>query len=286
MLNNMKKTKFERKSKSLKMGLMVLLCASVFAFALCGCDPKEGEEGENADTADTSQNSDSSSDYQDYIHDALAAVRDGATVTVGNGTEAVPDSGEDSGRIIYVEKADSPNDAEVFVSSSSAEDLVFPDPADETEGQKDADNPTDTNTKEPTPATFDVGKGLVYIDGEYDTTYSTNLQTIINDARTGLNYPAFTVNTSLGTCANLRAKEITCYLSHMRPDGSMFYSLAPQYYKGEIITIDGASEKETFDAWLEDPISRSMIFSEDYTNVGVSTYVCNGLNCTVVSFGY
>jgi len=267
--------------------VLLTACMIAFTFAFYGCDEKgDAENVENAPSENNSENI--NQDYQDYIHDALAAVRDSATVSTGDNTASEPSGDTDSqdGRIIFVEKSDSPEDTEsVFVSSSSADDLVFPeDPAKETEGQKDADSPTDT--KETTPATFDVGRGLVYIDGKYDTAYQTNLQTIINDARTGLNYPPFTINTSLGTCANLRAKEITCYLSHMRPDGSMFYSLAPDYYKGEIITIDGATEKETFDAWLEDPVSRSMIFSEDYKNIGVSTYVCNGLNCTVVSFGY
>jgi len=272
-----------------KKAALVITCMMAFTFAFYGCDEKA--DAENAgDTASGENSQNSDQDYQDYIHDALAAVRDSATVSTGDNTASEPSNDTDGqdGRIIFVEKSDSPEDTEsVFVSSSSADDLVFPeDPAKETEGQKDADSPTDTGEKKTTPDTFDVGRGLVYIDGKYDTAYQTNLQTIINDARTGLNYPPFTINTSLGTCANLRAKEITCYLSHMRPDGSMFYSLAPDYYKGEIITIDGASEKETFDAWLEDPISRSMIFSEDYKNIGVSTYVCNGLNCTVVSFGY
>lgn len=267
---------------------MVIACVSAFTFSFYGCDSKNEETANEGDGTNTTQNADQ--DYQDYIHDALAAVRDSATVSGGENTtsDSMPESSNDNGRIIYVERDDSPNDTEsVFVSSSEAEEVVFPtDPADETKGQKDADSETASDEKKTTPATFDVGRGLVYIDGKYDTTYQSNLQTIINDARTGLNYPAFTINSSLGTCANLRAKEITCYLSHMRPDGSMFYSLAPDYYKGEIITIDGASEKETFDAWLSDPVSRSMIFSEDYSNIGVSTYVCNGLNCTVVSFGY
>jgi len=280
----------------LKKTVLSMAILSVVATMLVGCDAVDKVKtliGKNQDTEESepTQEEEAEQDYQDYIHDALAAVRENATLDTDTPvTQAESDNSDDSGKVIYVERDDSP-DTSVYVSSSDSGstpdyDNLFvndDDSAAETAGQKDADS---VEEKKPTPATFDVGTGIVYIDGKYDTTYQANLQKLINDARTGLNYPAFTINSSLGICANLRSKEITCYLSHYRPDGSLYTSLAPDYYKAEIITIDGATEKETLDAWLTDPISRGLIFSKDYTNVGVATYVCNGLNCTVVSFGY
>lgn len=275
---NKKKTFIEKISRY----VVVLCCMTLFSLCASGCeeDGLKSLTGDDSSSEAPAQKSDDEK-YDDYIHDALEAVKDNAQPT--DNTSAAPqipqtttdNSGE--GQVIYVEKEDSSNvPDEVFVSSQEFDDF-----------DEDEEEPTPTpEVKEPAPDVFDVGRGLVYIDGKYDTSYSANLLKYINDARTGLNYPAFKENSSLGTCANLRSKEITCFLSHFRPDGTKFFSLAPDYYKAEIITIDGADVKSTFDAWLTDPVSRGIIFSEDYGSIGVANYICNGLNCIVVSLGY
>lgn len=245
---------------------------SFLSASLYGCGEKE------ADTEDSENGGSSGDEYEDYIHAALEAVKDNAQV-VGDDNKSVDQNAEDEskGRVIEIDRSDSDDEPEpVFVSSEVADD---------TSSSNDGQG-SQSDTKEKTPAVFEVGTGLVYIDGKYDETYRTNLLKTINDARTGLNYPAMTINDSLNICANLRAKEITCFLSHYRPDGSQFYSLAPNYYKAEIITIDSANPKETLDAWMTDPISRNILFSKEFTSIGASNYVCNGLNCIVVSFGY
>ena len=256
--------------------IAAMLCMSLAAMTLCGCDA----EDEKANKENT-QGSDKDA-YDEYIHNALEAVKNNSSTPAAPGSAApTPIVDDQNGRVIYVEKEDSSKIPEsVYVSSS-----VFEDPADNANGQN-SDSSSEPEVKEKTPETFEVGTGLVYIDGKYDTAYQGELLQYINDARTGLNYPEMTINTSLNTCANLRAKEIAALLGHMRPDGTMFYSLAPDYYKGEIITTDNATVKETFDAWMTDPISRNMLFSKEYTSIGASNYVCNGQNCIVVSFGY
>lgn len=270
-----------------KRCVAVFLCAVFFMLSIAGCEgAPEAEGGDGAENAASENATAASADdeYDKYIHDALETVKNNSVTTedapLGGTTPEVPKTSSDNsgdGKVIYVAKEDSEGvPEEVFVSSQEFDDFAEEEP--ET-------TPT-PDPKTPAPETFEVGRGLVYIDGKYDTAYSANLLKYINDARTGLNYPAYTENVSLGTCANLRAKEITCYLSHYRPDLSKFYSLAPDYYKAEIITIDNSDVKETFDAWLEDPISRGIIFSDDYGSIGVSNYVCNGLNCIVVSIGY
>lgn len=245
---------------------------------LYGCGEETAEDNESG------ENTPSGDEYEDYIHAALEAVKDNAQVADAQDTTGEPAEEKPlNGRVIEIDKSDDTEDSEpIFVSSEVADDVDTSD----SDNQSSSDSSAQTDVKEKTPATFEVGTGLVYIDGKYDDAYKTNLLTTINDARTGLNYPAMTINESLNTCANLRAKEITCYLSHQRPDFSMFYSLAPDYYKAEIITIDSANPKETLDAWMTDPISRNILFSKEFTSIGASNYVCNGLNCIVVSFGY
>lgn len=259
----------------------VLCCMTLFALCITGCeaDDLKSLTGDNSASEEPVEKSDEEK-YDDYIHNALEAVKDNAQPADNvSETPQIPQTTTDNsgdGQVIYVEREDSSSvPDEVFVSSQEFDDF------------DDEEEPTPTpEVKEPAPDTFEVGRGLVYIDGKYDTAYSTDLLNYINDARVGLNYPAFKENASLGICANLRSKEITCFLSHFRPDGSKFFSLAPDYYKAEIITIDGADVKSTFDAWLTDPVSRNIIFSEDYGSIGVANYICNGLNCIVVSLGY
>ena len=277
--------KMQMRGMIFKRNIAVFICVLCFALSLMGCEGKDAEDsdGDSGSLFGKSEDKKEADPYDDYIHNALEAVKDnGASSASDDGAAPrVPTASSDEsgdGKVIYVEKEDSENvPEEVFVSSQEFDEF------------KSADTATPTPTpdpKTPAPSTFEVGKGQVYIDGKYDTSYASNLLKYINDARTGLNYPAFVENSSLATCANLRAKEITCYLSHYRPDLSKFYSLAPDYYKAEIITIDGANVKDTFDAWLEDPVSRGIIFSDEYGSIGVSNYVCNGLNCIVVSIGY
>ena len=272
--------------KNIRLKIRHLILISAFsalsAIALFGCG--EEDAGEDTGSGEESSGYQSTGDeYEDYIHEALEAVKDSATVDTGNGeTSEIPDTdGEKSeGRVIQIERQESDEEPEsVFVSGTEAADTSD-------SSSSSSDSSSSDETPKTTPDTFEVGTGFVYIDGKYDTTYSKDLLKIIQDARTGLNYPTANENKSLDICANLRAKEITCYLSHYRLDGTPYYSLAPDYYKAEIITIDGATAQETFDAWLEDPISRGIIFSKDYQSIGVSNYVCNGLNCIVVSFGY
>lgn len=248
-----------------------------FSIVLSGCGEKEAEEIEKAQDP-----------YEQYIHEALESVRDNAQVDDSVNTPPEVTSDNPNGRVIEFVRDDESEKEQIYISSdidSSYED-AFEDNSDVGDSNTSSETGTDPNEKKVTPAVFDVGTGLVYIDGKYDETYRTNLLQTINDARTGLNYPPMTINNSLNTCANLRTKEIACFLSHIRPDGSRFSSLAPDYYKAEIITIDSANPKETLDAWLLDPVSRNLIFTKDFTSIGASNYICNGLNCIVVSFGY
>ncbi len=245
---------------------------------------EETAEDDGANEADDAQAEEELSDYEAYIRDALSSVANTATITTDTPAVILPEDAEDTGKVVYVERKDSEDIPEsVFISSSET-----PAPTPEPMPTFDTEPATSVTEPEPlvTPDVFDVGTGLIYIDGKYDTTYSSDLAKEINEARSGLNYPILMTNSSLTTCANLRAKEITCFLSHMRPDGSMFYSLAPQYYKAELIAIDDAPAKETMLAWMTDPVSKGILFSKNYTTFGVSNYVCNGLNCIVVSFGY
>ena len=152
------------------------------------------------------------------------------------------------------------------------------------------EDPNATPTPEPTPyitpEEFEVGKCCIYINGESDSAYGTEIITAINKARTDLGYDPLITNKGLGTCADRRTREIAASFSHTRPNGQQFYSLAPDHFKAEMLIINNQKAEEAVDCLIKnDPISRNLIFTTKYKSIGASSFKCNGMKYTVVSFG-
>ena len=261
------------KKKLILISLLILICA-----LMPGCNQaEESEAGEGQQTEEANQpNVD---DYDAYIQAALNKVtqssvkeepkeEDTRQVQVTRGVPLLtvqPDS-------YYVDAGDDSD----FISGAEAPDA------------QNVPNvqPDEGLTGGVTPDTFDVGTCCIYIDGESDSGYAGDLITELNNIRTNMGYQPFNENTSLSECADRRAREITCYLNHTRPNQKPFYSLAPEYFKAEMLAIDGANALDTIRAWIRDENSRSILFNTKYTSVGAACFKCNGLNCVVLAFGY
>ena len=275
--------------------IALVLLISLFALTATGCDAKlpwAADDEENMNT-----NAPIDDEYAQYLQEALnsmdkdgsqadsqgvfAGDEDGAASGIVGGDGSIPDKtddGSDTGRIIFVDQEDSDDLPDsVFVSSS--DDLFKNDTADA------VDTPVPEEDKT-TPEDFEVGTSQVYIRGELNSGYSDGLIGTINKIRIDMGYPPFTINTGLTKCANMRSREITTFLSHYRLDGSLWYSLAPKYYKAELLAIDNVPELETVEAWITDPNSRNLIFTRDYTSIGASCFDCNTLHCCVIALGY
>jgi uncharacterized protein YkwD len=111
--------------------------------------------------------------------------------------------------------------------------------------------------------------------------FVTQLQTLINDERTGAGLPALTVNTQLATAARDHAVDMLCnnYLSHAGLDGSTpeqrvqeagftaslvvenIYALHPAY---------GGNPQSAFDWWMGDPDSSDDLLNANTTVVGIA----------------
>ena len=111
--------------------------------------------------------------------------------------------------------------------------------------------------------------------------FVTQLQTLINDARTEAGLPALTVNTQLATAAENHAVDMLCnnYLSHIGLDGSTpeqrvdeagftaslvvenFYALHPAY---------GGNPQSALDWWMGDTESRADLLNANTTVVGIA----------------
>lgn len=291
---------------------LFFICVIIFitcAF-MTGCDAKGGEAlaGENADGSSGTQEGEVSSDpYEDYIKSAIAGV-DGKTPS--------PDEQEDKpaqesaqpfeGKSIQIdrsapekiyyssmENADGDNEP----SPAEADTSATPTPVSSTEKNTPDEgtpsptaDPSGTPTPEPTPyitpEEFDVGTCCIYMNGESDSAYGTEVVTAINKAREDLGYKPFVENKGLATCADRRTRELAAYYSHTRPNGLPFYSVAPEHFKAEILMVGTQKAEDAVDTLIKkDPQSRSLIFTNKYRSIGASSFKCNGKECMVVAFG-
>lgn len=256
-----------------------------------GCEGSGDQTDETG--ADGGEESEKPADpYDEYIRSAIETVN-GDDPAAGSG--ATPTSVSNvPGRAVAVENA---TPADIQVSSMedpdtssdpfySAEDPF----ATETPEPSPTVDPNATPTPEPTPyitpEEFDVGKCCIYMNGESDSAYGTEIISAINKARTDLGYPPLITNKGLTTCADRRTRESAANFSHTRPNGEFFTSLAPEHFKAEMLIIDNQKAENTVDALIKrDPISRNLIFTEKYQSIGASSFKTNGMRYSVVSFG-
>lgn len=310
----------------IKRILLLMLTVFAFSLFITACDSSKDSEEEAVEQSENANGSEednaleddqqaeedkqpTTDDYSDYIRTTLKAVSE-VTPT------PVP---PDPGKVIVVDSSDNPQN--VFVSasddlsmqdydnafSSSSTALLAQEDYDDTPlttansessssdassssssslSAADSSGSSNPNDNGLTPDDFPVGTSCIYISGEVDDTYGSDLITALNKARTDLGYPELIERTGLNKCADRRSREITSMLSHLRPNATPFYSLAPQYFKAEMLAVDGATPQETIDAWVRDPNSRTLVFTTKYTSVGAACFKCNGLKCIVVALGY
>ncbi len=261
---------------------------------MTGCDGADEKDGSTGETGDTAEATDKEKDaYDQYIKDALSSVN-GNKPAADDGT--TPAAAQNTGG----KDISAPRTAADAITFSAMEDPDVYDPdsdafdpfAKTTEDPSPSPtiDPNATPTPEPTPyitpEEFEVGKCCIYINGESDSAYGAEVVTAINKARTDLGYKSLVSNKGLATCADRRTREIAANFSHTRPNGQFFTSIAPEHFKAEMLIIDNQKAEATVDVLIkQDPISRNLIFTEKYQSIGASSFKCNGMRYTVVSFG-
>ena len=265
-----------------KKWLSYILIASLISCILCACDSEGTDKEAAASEEDKAAEEAAKEGYDGYIQSVLNSVN-------GNPVTPVPTDG----KAIQFDKT-APDD--MYVSSMenpSTTGTPDYDPFATTTPEPSLSptvDPNATPTPEPTPyitpEEFEVGKCCIYINGENDSAYGTEIITAINKARTDLGYDPLITNKGLSTCADRRTREIAASFSHTRPNGQQFYSLAPDYFKAEMLIINNQKAEEAVDCLIKnDPISRNLIFTTKYKSIGASSFKCNGMKYTVVAFG-
>ena len=173
-------------------------------------------------------------------------------------TELLPEAKPtDSSRVMQIERSEAvpaPTVSEIptgeSVSIAEPPELPVtdttptptPTPTDDAEEEKDPNK-----TGNGTPIVFDVGDCTYIALGSIDKTMSGEILTAINAYRTRGNLPPLEANMSLEFCADVRSKESTACFNHTRPNGSMWYTVAPAYYRAELLAKDYGPAQDTVD---------------------------------------
>lgn len=113
--------------------------------------------------------------------------------------------------------------------------------------------------------------------------------TIVNTERKKRGLNPLSKNSLLTSAAKVRAKEITTYFSHTRPNGtSCFTAISSSYpYRalGENIAYGYRDPDHVMNGWMNSPGHRANILSSSYEEIGVAMYELNGRKYWVQIFG-
>ncbi len=276
-----------------------LIICSILCLGMPGCN--SAQESADAETAGEAEAEKPHDAYDDYIRNAIATVdgnRAGDT-SAGNASQEAKDT--QPSRTVSVDRT-APSD--FYISSMENKDAIpdpyvfnpsdgdiTPVPTDDTSASPSpttdpSGTPTPTPTPYITPDEFETDTCCIYINGESDSAFGTEVVTAINKVRKDLGYKEFVKNKGLSDCADRRTREIAANYSHTRPNGKPFYSVAPEHFKAEMLIINNQKAEDTVDTLIKrDSISRDLIFSNKYQSIGASSFKCNGMKYTVVSFG-
>ncbi len=220
--------------------------------------------------------------------------------------ELLPESSPaGSSRVMQIERSDTVPEAPTPVPTGTT---YIPEPRtdlDDTDDDADTELPTkdttptptptptdeDTEEKDPnktgngTPLVFSVGDCTCIALGSIDKTMATEILTAVNAYRTRGNLPPLEANMSLEFCADVRSKESTVCFNHTRPNGMMWYTVAPAYYKAELLAKDYGTAQDTVDAWMSTATGRQYLLDPDLLSVGISVFHHDGRNFCVAGLG-
>lgn len=136
-----------------------------------------------------------------------------------------------------------------------------------------------------TPYVFDVADSTVIAFGQFDKAMSDAIFSAINTYRLGGHLKPIQRNQSLDFCADCRAKEASYSFSHIRMNGTYWFTVAPAYYKAELMATDYATAQDTVDGWMQTATGRQYLLSEDLMSIGISVYNVDDRNFIICALG-
>ena len=121
--------------------------------------------------------------------------------------------------------------------------------------------------------------GLPYADDDYYRLYpleTRNAVYLINLNREEAGLPPVQSADILEDAALIRAGEAAEMFSHSRPDGSPYYTAAPENIYGEILSAGHESAEDAVAAWMQSEVHRTCLLEPSYSRIGVMLHEHDG----------
>ncbi len=117
------------------------------------------------------------------------------------------------------------------------------------------------------------------------TQFAYDVLTLVNEYRASQGLKAYTWDTSLAACADVRAQEIASYFSHTRPNGSQYWTVNSDLMWGENLAEGYDNAQELVQAWINSPTHQANLVG-DFDTCSIGVYVVNGWYYVAQEFGY
>ena len=120
-----------------------------------------------------------------------------------------------------------------------------------------------------------------------DPTLTSEAATILNNCnneRLKAGLCPYVWSSELARAATIRVAEASKKMSHVRPDGTAFYTASTAAYGENIARNYNASTVVT--GWMNSPTHKMNVLDSGFKSIGIATYKANGCWYCVAEFGY
>ncbi|MCM1251464.1 MAG: CAP domain-containing protein [Clostridium sp.] len=108
----------------------------------------------------------------------------------------------------------------------------------------------------------------------------------VNQERAKIGLPELLWNAELAKAADVRAKEIEQTFSHVRPDGSDWWTVNDEVIYGENLARGYESADTVMAAWMESSEHKDNILYAAFQTIGIAVYESGGQWYWAQEFGY
>lgn len=108
----------------------------------------------------------------------------------------------------------------------------------------------------------------------------------VNEARAEIGLTELVWNGELAKAADIRAKEIEQIFSHVRPDGSEWWTVNDEVIYGENIARGYQNADSVMEAWMKSSEHKDNILYASFQTIGIALYESDGQWYWAQEFGY
>ncbi len=108
---------------------------------------------------------------------------------------------------------------------------------------------------------------------------------LINEKRQEAGLSPLNMDKELTKAAKIRAQEISTKFSHVRPDGTEYYTVSKDVYGENLATAKADhTAADIVNAWMNSPVHKSNVLYKDSTKTGFAVFEVNGITYIAEEF--